>query len=213
MAVAEERKAVEVEKSTLAQQRESYTTALQRLEEHLSQQDTEDLSELRYTDPAEYAARMADRQLKQNQLAQVQAERQRVAAEKAAEDAKAKAEHLKAEQAKLLEALPDWKDPAKAKSDTDLINAYGAKHGLDPEELAAVSDHRLVVTLLKAAKWDALQQKKPAVQAKVDAVKTARPGPKAQVSAVTELTRSKQRLAKTGHVDDAARAIELMLSR
>lgn len=209
MALAEDRKALDAEKSTAAHARESYGTALQRLEEYLSgvTQDNEDLTELRYTDPGEYAARMADRQARQHQLSQVQAERQRVEAEKSAENAKAQADHLKAEQVKLLDALPDWKDPAKAKSDTDLITAYGSKHGLAPEELGAISDHRLVVTLLKAAKWDALQQKKPAVQAKVEAAKTAKPGAKATVSKVSDATRAKQRLAKTGRVQDAAEAL------
>jgi hypothetical protein len=41
--------------------------------------------------------------------------------------------------------------------------------------------------------------------------RTAKPGAAGRVSTTTESTRAKQRLAKSGRIDDAASAIELLL--
>lgn len=213
MALAEDRKAFEHARAEVAQQRESYGYALARLEDFFSDAgDEEELAQLRQTDPAEYAARLADRQLRLQQLEQLRAEQWRVEAEQAEHDAIAHAHHLYEEHGRLLHVLPHWADEARARADSEEIARYGVKLGLSPQELGTIGDHRLVKALLDAARWDALQAKKPAVQARVAAVKTARPGTRGGGgSRSSELARSKQRLAQSGRVQDAAAAIELLL--
>jgi hypothetical protein len=107
----------------------------------------------------------------------------------------------------LVKALPEWND-AKVRQDT---MEYAVQAGFTPEELADTIDHRAYVILHKARLYDQLKAKAPETKAKVDAVKTAKPGGPSQPSKVTDLTRTKQRLAKTGDVKDAAAVIERLL--
>jgi hypothetical protein len=215
MALAEERKALDADKAQSAQDREAYAEALTKLEAFFASAEQDDaaaLAELRHTDPAEYAARVAEKQERANQLQAVKAERERLDAEKQRETASKRAEMVKEEEAKLLARLPEWSDPAKRKEGQAQVVDYAISSlGLTPEEVNDIFDHRLVVALSKAAKWDALQAKKPTVQAKVDAVKTAKPGAASHRAPVSDLTRSKQRLAKTGRMQDAAAALEHLI--
>lgn len=215
MALADERKAFEGEKAKVSQERETYTQALARLGEFFqsAEDDSATLAELRHSNPAEYAARIAEKQQRQQSLQLIQAEQHRIAAEKAREEAGRLAQHAKAEEDKLLKALPEWAKPeTRSAEQARLVDYAITTLGLSPDEVSQIYDHRLVLALHKAAKWDALQAKKPAVQAKVSAVKAAKPGSAAQQpSRVTEATRAKQRLAKTGRVEDAARALEHIL--
>lgn len=213
MALAQDRKAFEHARDEVTHQRERYGVALARLEDFFTAGDEEDLSDLRHADPAEYAARLAERQVRLQQLEQLRAEQWRVEAEQAEEDAIARAQHLYEEHEQLLHVLPHWADDARARADSETIARYGVKLGLSPQELGTIGDHRLVKALLDAARWDQLQARKPAVQARVAAVKTARPGSKTAGAAfrTSELARQKQRLARSGRVQDAAAAIELLL--
>lgn len=213
MALADDRRVFEQACAEVADQRESYGYALARLADFFSQQDDdEDLSALRQADPAEYAARLADRQVRAQQLEQLAAEQWRVEAEQAEHDAAAHAQHLYEEHHRLLDVLPHWADEGHARADSEAIARYGVKLGLTSQELGTIADHRLVKALLDAARWDALQARKPAVQARVAAVKTARPGTRTgPASRTSELARQKQRLAQSGRVQDAAAAIELLL--
>jgi hypothetical protein len=62
-----------------------------------------------------------------------------------------------------------------------------------------------LLILRDAAAYHAIKSKRPQVEKKVEAVKAATPGnTKGLPSKVTELTRARQRLAKTHSVDDAA---------
>lgn len=219
MALAEDRKAFDAEKATAAQDREAYREGLTRLEAFFAKADQDDsaaIEALRHTDPAEYAARVVEKQRLEQQRQVIKDEQARVAAETQREADQAqqrqRAEYLQAEETKLIGALPEWKDPDKRKAGSKQVADYAAAIGVTPEELDVLADHRLVVALSDAAKWRALQAKKPAVQAKVEAVKTAKPGSANQpTSKVTDLTRSKQRLAKTGREQDAAAVFLKML--
>lgn len=212
MALAEQRKAVDAEKATAAQDREAYRQALTKMEAFFASADQDDsaaLDALRHTDPAEFAARVVEKQRLDQQRQALKDEQARLDAlskqEQAELQQRQRAEYLQAEEAKLIDAIPEWKSADKRAADTKQIADYAASIGVPPEELDALADSRLVIALRDAAKWRALQAKKPAVQAKVDAVKTAKPGSATQkTSKVTDLTRSKQRLAKTGRVEDAA---------
>ena len=80
--LAEQRKAVEAERSKIeetARVRDTYAQRLQVIEQLLQQQSgTENLAELRENDPIAYALAIADRSEKEKQLSAIQAERQRV---------------------------------------------------------------------------------------------------------------------------------------
>lgn len=206
MALAEAQKALEPERDALRAEREQLSELLPRLEEHIQRQwESSELQELRHTNPAEYLIRKEE--LAQ-QLAAAQAERQRLDAARQEDEARKRVETAKEEVARLVQAEAEFTQPGVFEE----TKAYGLSYGFEPSDLEDELDHRIWVVLHKAMKWDRLKAKAPQTKAKVEAVKTATPGRKAgQPSKVTEVTRAKQRLAKTGRVEDAAAAIERML--
>ena len=110
------------------------------------------------------------------------------------------------------QAIQFEQDVAKAKTDKQLLVEFGKKTGFTPEELGAIVDHRAVVALRKAALYDQMMTKRKAITPVTNnGPRPAKPGAAGRVSQTTEATRAKQRLAKTGRVDDAASAIYQLL--
>ncbi len=91
-----------------------------------------------------------------NQLAQMEGQ---VSAQVAQLQAQSYHQQIAQELPKLMEKLPNWKDPAKAASDQKFIREYMHKEGYSPQEVAMATRSHYVVTLLKAAKYDALREK------------------------------------------------------
>jgi hypothetical protein len=112
----------------------------------------------------------------------------------------------------LLKVLPDWKDPNKAKKEKELLIDFGQKAGFSTDELKNIFDHRVVNVLRKAALYEQMMGKRQSIKPVVNnGPRPAKPGAAGRVSTTSEATRAKQRLAKTGRVNDAASAIELLL--
>ena len=86
-------------------------------------------------------------------------------------------ELLQREKQSMLEAIPDWKDAEKSKSERAEIKASLQKAGFTPEEIENLSDHRSVVIARKAMLYDQMMSKKPEVQKRVsEAPKPVKPG-------------------------------------
>jgi hypothetical protein len=108
--------------------------------------------------------------------------------------------------------LPEWKDPNKAKAEKALVVETAKSVGFSEDDLKQVYDHRLVLLLRKAGLYDQMMSKRQGIKPVVsNGPRPAKPGAAGRVSTTTESTRAKQRLAKTGRIDDAASAIELLL--
>lgn len=214
-ALAEKAKALDAERADFAPLAERTKVLLTQLEQTLQapMYDEEELAALRHSDPAEYAARVAEMSTREKQLSAVTAEKQRLDAETAKAEAGKRAEAIKATEAKLLEARPEWSDPAKLQESFAAIQRVAADIGLTAEEMSELTlDARSILVLDEAAKYRAMVAKKAVTRERIEAVKPAKPGSATQApSKVTDVTRAKQRLAKTGRVDDAALAIERML--
>jgi Tfp pilus assembly protein PilN len=116
--LAEQRKAVEADRVKIAEAaktRETYAQRLQVIEQLLHQQNQgEDLSQLKAEDPIAYAVAMAEKMERDKQLQAVQIERQRVQQEQQSYTQAQLQKHIQAEQAKLVEAIPEFKDDVKA---------------------------------------------------------------------------------------------------
>lgn len=206
MELAEARKALEPELQALREEREQYANLLPQLYASLQRQATSpEMDELRQTNPAEWAAR---REEMREQEAAIRAEYERVTSQRAEETAKEQRERLRKEAEQLLQAVPEFKDAKHFEE----VRGYALQAGFTPEDIAETDNHLAYVILRKAMLYDRLKAKAPETKAKVDAVKTAKPGSTGgKPSKVSELTRAKQRLAKTGRVEDAQAAIERML--
>lgn len=214
--LAEQRKALEAERQKIedtAKVRDTYAQRLQVIEQLLSTEDTENLAELKDSDPIAYAIKVAERSEKEKQLAAVRQERARVQQEQAQQQQQYIQRHVQAEQEKLKTLIPEFKDEAKAEVIRQDIRKYAKSIGFSDQELSQVYDSRAVQTLYKAMMFERLQNGKSALSKKVASVpKTIKPGTSNPQSSEMEATRKDfDRLRKTGNKNDAARLIEKFL--
>ena len=154
----------------------------------------------------EFAGAVADWQIAQSKMQKVEAERQRVEAELRQSRAAEQTKVIRTEQERLLVAIPEWKDAAKAKTEGEALWQYAKTAGFTDDDLQGVSDHRAVLMLRKAMLYDQLLAQKPRVSVPAKVPPTAKPGAQRAAPRNDPLQAAQQRLAKTGKVDDAAEA-------
>lgn len=212
--IAETRKAVEAEAAAIRAEREQYAQLLGALQQQLESVDEQpvDWDRLYTEDPIEWVRQRELARDKQEKKLAIQSEQQRLSQLTQQQ----RTEELKATLAKeseaLIQAVPEWKDEKKAKAEKALLIEFGQKVGYSEDELKNVFDHRAVITLRKAALYDQMMSKRKDIKPVVNnGPRPVKPSAAGRVSSTTEGTRAKQRLAKTGRVDDAAKAIEHLL--
>ena len=112
----------------------------------------------------------------------------------------------------IVDKMPEWKDEAKWNSARGQLREYGKTVGYTDEELAMAYDPRAIIVLEKARRYDALQNNSP------KPIQKASPKPLKQGTTAqsprrdNDVTKVKQRLKSSGHVNDAA-ALFAMLDR
>ncbi len=211
--IAEVRKQVEQETQAVRAEREQYAQLLGALQAQLQSSEPQvDLDRLYHEDPIEWVRQKEVMRERQEKMAAIQSEQQRLAQVSQYEQQRAMEAQLASQQEALLAALPEWKDPKKAKAEKALVVESAKAAGFTDEDLKSVYDHRLVLLLRKAALFDQMVSKRQGIKPVVNnGPRPAKPGAAGRVSTTTESTRAKQRLAKTGRIDDAVSAIELLL--
>jgi hypothetical protein len=211
--IAEVRKQVEQETQAVRAERQQYAQLLGALQAQLQATEPQvDLDRLYNEDPIEWVRQKEVLRDRQEKAYAIQAEQQRLSQLSQQEQQRAMEEHLESQKDALLAALPEWRDPKKAKAEKALVLESAKSVGFSDEDLKSVYDHRLVLLLRKAAMYDQMVSKRQGIKPVVNnGPRPAKPGAAGRVSTTTESTRAKQRLAKTGRVDDAASAIELLL--
>lgn len=112
---------------------------------------------------------------------------------------------LKQERTKLLEKMPDLKDPAKFQAFRADALKFGTElYDFTPDEINSVSDSRYLRVLRKAIAYDKLQAKAPkakeAIQGKPKLIKSGKRS--SQQDKTTQSAKARaDRLAKTGSFD------------
>jgi hypothetical protein len=216
-ALADQRKSLDAERQALAPEREQYKAVLDAWQAQLAAppHTDEQLEHLRNNAPEDYLRALGDNQRAKEASDRIAAEKARVDAESQREAESKRAQAFSEAEAALKGAVPEWKDPAKYQAGLKATFDYAGTYGYTPAQVLEGDARTIKDTILilrKAAAFDALQSKKPAVQKQVSAVKTASPGSQTlPTSKASDLTRSKQRLAKTGSVHDAASIFLKML--
>jgi len=214
-ALAEQRKAIEAERSHLEyvkQERQAYAQKLQALDSFLTQQHQGvDLEVLKETDPIGYAVAVAEQSQREKQLAVVRNEQQRIAQQQQAEQQASLQNHLRQESEKLVSLIPELATP-QGDAVRKQIRDYAKSVGWTDQELSSVYDSRAVQTLYKAMKYEQLQKSKPELNKKLQsAPKMMRSGTSVPVTKSSQDKQAMQRLRETGKVSDAARAFERFL--
>ena len=211
--IAEVRKQVEQETQAVRAERQQYAQLLGALQAQLQATEPQvDMDRLYNEDPIEWVRTKEVMRERQEKALAIQAEQQRLSQLSQYEQQRAMEEQLSKEKDALLAALPEWRDPKKAQAEKALVVESAKAAGFSEEDLKSVYDHRLVLLLRKAGLYDQMVSKRQGIKPVVNnGPRPAKPGAAGRVSTTTEAVRAKQRLAKTGRVDDAASAIELLL--
>ena len=215
-ALADQRKEVEARQSQLAdvqREREVYAQRLQAIDQFLGQQmgAQEDLATLKEIDPIGYAVKVAERSELEKQRAVIQSEQQRLAQKQQAERNDQLQTHLQRESQLMSQAIPELAGE-KGNSVKKEIMSYAKSLGFSDQELGAIYDHRAVLALYKAMKYENLQKSKPDALKKVQsAPKTMKAGSSNPTTKSSQDKQVMQKLRQTGKVRDAATAFERFL--
>ena len=181
---AEQRKALEAERTAIQQQAQQYEAALAAMEQTLQAQVDEPSDEywanLRDTDPVEYITQKEAYREKKERLAAVRAEQDNYLQQA-----------LQAEQRKVYERIPEWQDKATEAAEREGIVTFAKSVGFTPDELNTVRDARLVDVLRKAYLYDSLQSDTKVVAKKV--VKKPKMVKGGQTTTSKDVKRSRQK--------------------
>ena len=190
--LAEERKTFESERTQVAQELQNRLQMLQNMGQMMEQKlmgefNAIDWDSLRVRDPAEWAAKTQEFQMRQQELQQMgQAVGQQMAYqnEQMAQQEQAQRQQLLAqERVALTEAIPEWNDGEKMSSGMADVIEYARAQGFPDEELSEVVHSRHVVTLRKAMLYD---------QGKTVADKKVKKAPKMQRASNGQFKRNKK---------------------
>lgn len=216
--VAEAKKALQ---SKLAEADQQLAAKVQQLEDLsqlayndlLSEYNKIDWAELRADDPAEYTAKQMDFQNRQAQIGNLYQKAIDQREQLAATDQSKSAEKIAEESAKLLQAYPAWSNPEVLQKEWSATGEYVAKQGYSPEEYQNITDHRVLIMMDKARKFDSLNKESQKVTKLVrKAPKIAKPGSTA--SKVPSAKLAQDKLKAQLKRDGGGKALhEILLSR
>ena len=211
--IAEARKAFEAETESVRFERQQYGQLLGALQTQIQQNAAPqvDMDRLYSEDPIEWVRQKELARDAEKVYAAIRSEKQRLSDIEAQEQHQNMQSFLAQQQDELIKAIPEWKNPEKAKAEKVMLIEFGQKLGFGADELKNIFDHRAVVALRKAALYDQMMSKYKGVKPVTNGPRFAKPGAAGRVSTSTESTRAQQRLARTGRVDDAADAIYKLL--
>ena len=171
-----------------------------------------DWNKLYEDDPVGYVREKQLWDEKKEKAQAIQAEQQRLQEEAFVEQQKLIQQQVEFGQQRLLELIPEWQNPEVAAKEKAAIRDY-AINTLEytQQEVDSVYDYRALLGLRKAWLNDKIAEtvkKKPTQKAPA---RVARPGTVTKKKTITPVRKAKQRLAKSGKVQDAAKVFEQLI--
>jgi len=169
-----------------------------------------DWESLKDSDPIGYVTRREEFREAQEKVQSMQRE-QYIAQQKNIEDERqVRSRALQEENGKLVEALPEWGEPEKQKKLVSDIRGYASSQGFTDEELNSLVDHRSLLVLMKAQKYDAMQNsdvKSKKLKNKPHVIRSGK-GVTRSSSDKSKRTAQMKRLKQSGKVQDASALFE-----
>jgi hypothetical protein len=206
------KKAFEPETQAVKLERQQYAQLLPAIVDMLKEGYAEPDWDALADNPTEYIRQERLWRERNERIAAAEAETSRL---KALREDEAKAELAKVIRnsgAELVKARPQWKDPQVWAADRAKLIDYGKTIGFTEADLKQTYDHRAIIALDKARRYDELMAKRPKPAPSTGPKPIAAGSAPQQKSRQTSnFTRAKQRLAKTGSVRDAATIFEQIL--
>ena len=195
-------------------ERQQYVHTLQNLIEgsmgNLDKFSNVDWESLKANDPIEFVTKREEFREAQEKIQHLQREQQETQQRQAQESQIQHQEILKQEHAALIEQIPEWSEPKKQKSLAKELRSYASSVGFSDEELNSLIDHRSIMVLLKASKYDQLQNADLKTKKVKNKPRLVRAGKGRERGDDNKRKRSAQmkRLRGTGHIDDASVLLE-----
>jgi len=165
---------------------------------------------LKDSDPIEYVTKREEFREAQEKIQKLQYEQQAVSQKQAKDAEIARNEFLSSENKKLSEALPEWSNPDKKSKLASQIKNYALESGFSKDEISNLIDHRSVLILLKALKYDEVNKsdvKAKKLKNKPRVIRAGK-GQSSSKSDKSKRTAQMKRLRGTGHLDDATALLE-----
>jgi hypothetical protein len=223
--LSQDRKSVEELKNQYTRQneeakikRDQYEKQIQILSEQLKQSEPSkvDLDRLYEDDPAEYVRVKAEQDRRKELLEKASQERQRIQSEKQEEQSKQYNAYLEQQRELLAQKLPIYADKEKGPEFVKNLTSYAKEIGYTDQEINMLVDHRSVIMLANAYRYDKLK-KANLKNKKVTKVSKVVSSSSAKVQDENELAKrmksKKATLKRTGKVNDAVSVLREMYSQ
>jgi len=169
-----------------------------------------DWNALREDDREEYLVKREEYREAQDQIKGLQ-ERKSQEDQALNQQAQQNFQHLVVqEHQRMAEQIPEWADKESRGELASSIKQYATSKGFTEQELSSLVDHRYLLTLMKAMKYDGLQDSDIKSKKLKNKPKVIRSGKGKEKSAGSKSKRAAKmkRLRSSGHVDDAASILE-----
>lgn len=194
--------------------RNQYAEQLQVLTQNLQQQEQNiDWDNLYQTDPAEYVKLKAESDRKKETLNLAQQEQMRIQQEQRSEQEKVYNDYIAKERKILAEKLPVYADKDKSAEFTKRLSSFAKESGYSDQEIAMMVDHRAVLLLADAYRYNQLKKTKLSGNKVNKAPRVV----SSNASNIREDSDKKQnvdkrmtRLKKSGHIKDAQSVLKEM---
>ena len=173
-----------------------------------------DWNALREDDREEYLVKREEYREAQDQIKGLQ-ERKAQEDQALNQQAQQNFQHLVVqEHQRMAEQIPEWADKESRGKLASSIKQYATSKGFTEQELSSLVDHRYLLTLMKAMKYDGLQDSDIKAKKLKNKPKVIRSGKGKEKSADSKSKRAAKmkRLQSSGHVDDAASILEDMFN-
>ena len=204
----------EAEIAQIGAERQYYVNALQSAMDgslgQLNQFSNIDWEKLKNDNPLEYVTKRDEYRETQDNLKRYEAQQKEAVAAQNAANHESHQRMVHEEHGKLVEALPDWAEPAKRQSLGEEIKAYAVSQGYTPEEIKSLVDHRNFLTLYKSMKYDKASSPdvvKKKVKNKPRVIRAGSPRTKSDGDRV-QRRKTMKRLEQSGHLNDATALLE-----
>ena len=196
-------------------ERQQYIEVLGQFEQQstagLEQFNNVDWDNLRQTDPIAFVTKKEEFREAQERVQQVKVERDRNLQKQNEELAKMRHLAVQEEHKRLIEAVPEWNNKEKRDKMAGDLSSYALEQGFSKEELQQLIDHRSMIVLMKAQKYDALQKsdvKSKKLKNKPKVIRAGKGTNKKSDTAKSKRIASMKRLQGSGRIDDASLLLE-----
>ena len=222
--IAEQRKQAEQlqqqygsEIAQIQAERQQYMESLQNVIQNsmpaIEQFGNVDWDRLKDADPIEYVKKKEEFREAQEKVQGMQMQYQQAYEQQAYEAQEQFKTHVRNEHMKFADIVPEWKEEKSRKKLATDIRDYAIKVGYSAEEVGQLADHRSLLVLMKAQKYDELQNADLKTKKLKNKAKVVRSGTgKSKEDSKKSRTAKMKRLRQTGHVDDAANLLEDLMN-